>query len=251
MKSSYALLALALLSAPLRAEAPRTLSVTGVGTVQVTPDIASVNYSIVNEGPTTASVSGLIEENKTRVQPTVDYLKRVVGSSGTVTVVPSVSRNFEYDQALNKNVFKGYRVVTSIQVVIEGASNIETNLAKLYDSASIKADETGTPVMSLSQPTRQAATLEAYGLAVKDAVAQAKAQLEPGETLGRALSRGNRAEVPAPSFEMSARAMAPMSADGPGGGSAMVETGKMYVNALSHFIFEVTGDAWRLFQGVN
>jgi len=252
MKITRIALAAALLSSPLGAQelTPRTVSVVGTGLVEVVPDVAAVSYEVKDVG-TDVSVAAetLVEQNKLRVAPTVEYLKEVVGTNGTVTALPTISRVEEYDNTLRQTVFKGYQVVTRIQVELCGEQNIEQNLAKLFDSSKIKADEMSAPQMSLSRPTAKAAHLAATKIAVEDAVDTATAQLEPGEKLGKALQRGNHVEVPSPRYERAAMAMA----DAPGGrvGQAIVQTGKMQVNAVINFVFEVTGEASRLLTGTD
>ena len=252
MRSTRIALAAALLASPLVAQEvkPRLVSVSGAGQVEVVPDVATVSYDITDRGAdVSVSAETLIEQNKTRVAPTVEYLQSVIGSNGTVTALPQISKVLEWDQEGRKQVFKGYQVVTRIQVELCGEQNIADNLGKLFDSSKIKADEMSQPVMSLSRPTAKAAQLQATQLAVQDAVSSASALLEPGEKLGAIVSRGNRAEPPTPVYERAAMRAAP--AGGADVGQAIVQTGKMQVNAVFDFIFEVTGTASRMLTGTD
>src|SRR5581483_3070347 len=80
----------------------------------------------------------------------------------------------------------------------------------------------------------------------------AQAQLEDGEVLGPALQRGYQVAVPAPrvaSARMAApAAAAPMLGAGPGSAAqqAVVESGKVAVDATINFLFSVLGAPARL-----
>lgn len=249
MKLLSLLLVLGTVAAPGWADPPRTVTVTGVGRVEALPDKASLTYTVIDEGNMQVSVSSLVDKNRKRVDPSVQYLKGVVGKEGTVTALPRVQRRYEYDETLRKNVLRGYQVTTTIQVELQGRDAIEQKLGKLFDTSNIKADEIREPVLGLTTKTEADAKRDAYKLAVQSAVDEATAQLEPGENLGQALQRGTRVEVPSPYvYEKAARLAAADAAPG-GAGQAMIETGKIQVHAVTNFIFEVTGKATRLLTG--
>lgn len=246
-------LALSSLLTPAWAETlPRVVTVSGKGTVQVAPDRASVTYQFIDEQrfaaaggvakSAAAAVPSLVRKNNARVAPAVSELKQVVGNDGTVEVLPSIHRMYEYNQQTGKNVLVGYRVVSTIQVKLEGRRPIEQKLGELFDTSRVGADEVSEPVMSLTEPTLSAAQKQANQQAVDDAVATANSQLEKGESLGAALQRGERVNVPSPRLEMASRAMA----DAPSGGQAIVETGKVTVQTMIQFVFEVVGAPARL-----
>lgn len=264
----------------------RTVTVTGSASVPVVPDVANVSYSFINElrldaagGATLtpslaaietpgaapsrqaltaprkkkaepaqaaqATLPEMVAENRARVAPAVAHIKSIVGDRGTVEVLPSVERQVEYNEKTRRQELVGYRIVTNIQVKLEGRDAIEQKLGDLFDSSRIKADEIGEPNMGLTETTQKQATREAYRLAVQDAVDTANSQLEQGETLGAALQRGDRIHVPSPE-PRAMRAMASMESAGGSRGQAVVETGKITVQAVIHFVFEVAGAPVRL-----
>lgn len=244
----------ALTSAAWAQTSPRVVTVSGRGTVNVAPDRATVAYQFIDETRGTqaqpiarSAVPQLVARNNARVAPAVAELKRTVGTDGTVEVAPSVRPIYEYDQKTSRQIRVGYQIVSNVQVKLEGQRPIEQKLDGLFDTSLIGADEVNEPVMSLQPATLSAAQKEANQKAVDDAIAIANSQLEKGESLGSALQRGERVNVPAPRLHLeSARAMA---ADvGPGGsaGTAIVETGKITVQTAIQFVFEVIGTPARL-----
>lgn len=259
MKKSLAVAVVAanLMSSAWAQQAPRVVTVTGQGSVQVAPDKATVTYQFIDEvrlpatgqlasaKPNAAVIPQLVAKNKARTEPAVRELKQLIGADGTVEVMPSVQRLYEYDQKTGRNNLVGYKVVHQVQVCLEGRQPIEAKLGGLFDSSKIGADEMGEPVMGLQEATRLSAARQANEKAVDDAVATANSQLEKGEGLGAALQRGERVNVPAPRPYAAARMESAM-ADAPGGGQALVETGKIAVTSVIHFVFEVVGTPARL-----
>ena len=254
MKTSAILIALALALSPAAwaQNSQRVVTVSGKGTVSVAPDRATVTYQFIDESRGTqaqplakSSVPQLVAKNKARVAPAVTELKRVVGTDGTVEVTPSIRPIYEYDQKNSRQIKVGYQIVSNVQVKLEGKQPIEQKLNGLFDTSRVGADEVGEPVMSLQEGTMSAAQKEANQKAVDDAIATAKSQLEKGESLGAALQRGERVNVPPPPRYEAARAA---MADAPGGssGTAIVETGKITVQTMIQFVFEVVGTPARL-----
>ncbi|MBI5201141.1 MAG: SIMPL domain-containing protein [Elusimicrobia bacterium] len=253
MKKFVSLVVLAALSSSAFAQTVNpVVTVSGKGSVSVAPDCATVTYQFIDETRGTqaqplakTAVPSLVAKNNARVAPAVAELKKVVGTDGTVEVSPTVRPIYEYDQKTSRNIKVGFQVVSNITVKLEGRQPIEQKLNQLFDTSKIGADEVNEPVMDLQEATRATAVREANQKAVDDAIATANSQLEKGESLGRIVQRGERVNVPAPRYEM-ARAMA-ASADAPGGGgTAIVETGKVTVQTAIQFVFEVLGTPARL-----
>ncbi|MBI4348403.1 MAG: SIMPL domain-containing protein [Elusimicrobia bacterium] len=232
---------------------PNVVTVTGRGSVSVDPDCATVTYQFIDEVRGTqaaplakSAVPQLVQKNNARVNPAVAELKRTVGNDGTVEVNPSIQPIYEYDQKTQRQYKVGYKIVSNVQVKLEGRQPIEQKLNQLFDTSKVGADEVGEPVMSLQTATMQSARRQANQKAVDDAVAEATSQLEKGETLGKTLQRGERVNVPTPRYESARAAMAPPMADAPGGGQAVVETGKVTVSTAIQFVFEVLGTPARM-----
>lgn len=231
---------------------PRVVTVTGRGSVSAAPDCATVTYQFVDEVRGTqaqplakSAVPQLVQRNNARVAPAVSELKKTVGNDGTVEVTPSIQPIYEYDQKTQRQYKVGYKIVSSVQVKLDGRQPIEQKLNQLFDTSKVGADEVSEPVMSLQDASMKAARREANQRAVEDAVAEATSQLEKGETLGAPIQRGERVSVPTPRYESMRAAMA----DAPGAapsGQAIVETGKVTVQTAIQFVFEVLGAPARM-----
>lgn len=247
MKSTILSLALiAALSAP--ALASKVVNVAGAGRVQVAPNIARVTITITDAAKLGVAIPTLVEQNNTRVAPTLDFVKQVVGKQGTVTAIPQISQTTKYDNKTNENVKTGHQITTRIEVELRGKAAIEQKLGKLFDSKSIQADNVSNPTLDLSEKSREAAENRAARKAVTNARSKAEARLEKGETLGEAIERGDRVEVSSPRRGV-ARAAAmslEMASDSPSHGQAIVETGKITVQAFVNFVYEVLGLPQRL-----
>lgn len=237
---------LLLAAAAFSAEGPRTVSVTGAGSVEAAPDMAQVSYVIADKAETmagAASVQALAAQNRRRVEPALKYLKEVVGSDGTAEALPRISRLMEYDRKSGRQREIGYEVVTTLTAKLKGKDALDAKLGKLYDSARLKADEAHQAVLGLQEQTMEKAALEAYRKAVKAAVAAAEAQLEPGEELGPALERGEEPRHPGPRPMMMRAALSAAASDE--SAQAVVETGKITVARTIHFVFQVLGSPRR------
>ena len=249
-------LALVLAAAVSAAAAPvvrPTVAVVGRGAVSVAPNIARVTITVTNTAPLTTPVSQIMSENQARVRPSLDYVKEIVGSNGTVTAIPTVAKQTEYDNEKHRNVVTGHSVVTQITVELKGKGAIEQKLGKLFDSSRIDADDISAPTLDLSDASRQAARRRAYGRAVKNARSEAEAQLEAGERLGQAQDRGTGAGLSARggAKSMARLASASLETADMGGGEPVVETGKITVSAATQFVFEVLGVPARLVRKLS
>lgn len=226
----------------------RTLTVTGIGRVEVVPDQAHVTYQVTDEEPAalgqSAAISKAMTSNRKKVQADAAYIKSIIGQDGQVEIVPSVVKDQHYDQKTQKEILDGYKVISTIRVTVQGpADQIDQKLAQLFDSSKVSADDVSEPSFDLSEKAASAAKLQAYKQAVSNGVDTAQAQLEPGEVLGAALQRGYQVQVPRPQYENRAMAAAPMMGAGPGSQAtqAVVESGKVAVEATINFLFSVTG----------
>lgn len=238
-------LAAGLLAAPAAAAPVRTVSVVGTGSVQVVPNVASVSVQIVNQGGVKAAPMTLAQENQARVAESLPVIKELVGRSGTVRVVPSISKVTAYNRSTGETEFKGYQALTQIQVTLRGEAAVAGKLGALFDASRIKADEVSVTGIGLSDRREAAAKRRALSKAMADARNQAEAQLEKGEKLGAALSRGQAVQVHAPRMARAAVAQSlEMAADGGSGMTA--ELGRVTVPAQTTVTYAVKGKAKRL-----
>lgn len=247
MKSLLIAGVLALAAAPARAaEAPRVVTITETANIAVVPDVMKVRYTVVNEADLATPIVQLVDEHNRRVTPTKEYLEKVCGKDG-VCAIPQVRKVQKYNKEKQQYEVVGNQIVTTIEATLEGEKNIEANLGKLFDSNHLKADDIGSPVPSLSDDRLAEAKRQGFKQNTKNAVANASALLEPGETLGRILQRGDEVSTPAmPAYRetadfapMAARAAAPS-------GEITVDTGRQTVRVVNRFLFEVNGQPNRL-----
>jgi uncharacterized protein YggE len=209
------------------ADAPRTISVSGEGKVKVKADKAQMTCTFEDKCGPNEQVAVAVDASKKRAVPAVDYLKSVVGKDGKVCTTTSIQRVDEYSQdpktGQGSYKFVGHKVITTVSVTLEGEGAVETKLAKLYDTSSVKADSIGTPTTGLSEERQRTAELAATKIAIKDAKERAEAQLEDGEQLGSALTRSTSRGYARPMYE--ARAMA-----APGGRAPQQPDGQALVD---------------------
>lgn len=247
MKSLLIAGALALAAPSARAaEAPRVVTITETANIAVVPDVMKVRYTVVNEADLATPIAQLVDEHNKRVAPTKEYLEKVCGKDG-VCAIPQVRKVQKYNKEKQQYETVGNQIVTTVEAVLEGERNIETNLGKLFDSNQLKVDDIGSPVPSLSDGRLAEARREGFKQNTKNAVADASALLEPGETLGRILQRGDQVSTPSiPAYRETAD-FAPMAAarSAPSG-EITVETGRQTVRVVNRFLFEVEGRPDRL-----
>ncbi len=94
----------------------RTLSVTGTGTVNMTPDIAYINIGVHTEKP---AATDAVAENTTQTQQVVDALKAAgVDVKDIQTTNFSIYPNTQFDPQTNQKIGTTYVVDNTVNVTV-------------------------------------------------------------------------------------------------------------------------------------
>jgi len=185
-------------SAPIATAEPmlwtQTISVTGNGTVQITPDRVTFNVGVQTVAPT---VDAAVNENNAKVAAVIAALKKAGATDKELrTANFFINPQQEYNNQGQLPRIIGYQVSNTITVT---RTDIASAGRLLQAAISAGVNQASGLSFEVSDPKRgrdeglQAAFADARGKA--SALAQAA-----GRTLGRALSinEGTRAEVPRP-----------------------------------------------------
>jgi uncharacterized protein len=170
----------------------RSLNVTGVGTVMLTPDIAYINIGVHTESPTATEA---VAANNTQTQQVVDALKTAgVAAKDIRTSNFSIYPNTQYDPQTNQKLSTTYVVDNTVYVTVR-------NLAQLGDllDTSVKAGANNVNSIQFDVADKDPATKQARDQAVKDAQTQAQELAKAaGVSLGAVQSISYNNSVPTP-----------------------------------------------------
>jgi hypothetical protein len=145
----------------------RTLSVTGSGTVTLTPDIAYINIGVHNEMPTAAEA---VTANNTQTQQVIDALKKSgVEAKDIRTTNFSIYPNIQYDPQTNQKIGTTYVVDNTVYVTVRHIDK----LGDLLD-ATVQAGANSINSIQFDVEDKTAAIKQAREEAVKDAKLQAQ-----------------------------------------------------------------------------
>ena len=145
----------------------RTLSVTGTGTVNLTPDVAYINIGVHTEAPT---ASEAVATNTDHTQQVVEALKKSgVDEKDIRTTNFSIWPNTQYDPQTGKQTTTTYVVDNTVYVTIR-------QLDKLGDllDASVQAGANSVNSIQFDLADKTQAIKQGRDQAVKDARAQAQ-----------------------------------------------------------------------------
>ncbi len=173
----------------------RSLNVSGMGTVILTPDIAYINIGVHSEAPTAAEA---VAANNTQTQQVVDALKGAgVAAKDIRTSNFSIYPNTQYDPQTNEKLGTTYVVDNTVYVTVR---NLDS-LGDLLDTA-VKAGANNVNSIQFDVADKNPAMKQARDQAVKDAQTQAEELAKTaGVSLGslQSISYGN--SVPTPIME--------------------------------------------------
>ena len=145
----------------------RLLSVTGSGTVMLTPDVAYLNIGVHTEMPT---ASEAVSANNAQTQKVIDALQKSgVDAKDIRTTNFSIYPNVQYDPQTNQKVGTTYVVDNSVYVTSHDISK----LGDLLD-ATVSAGANSVNSIQFDVEDKTAATKQARDAAVKDARTQAR-----------------------------------------------------------------------------
>jgi uncharacterized protein len=173
----------------------RSLSVSGMGTVMLTPDIAYINIGVHSEAPTAAEA---VAANNTQTQQVVDALKAAgVAAKDIRTTNFSIYPNTQYDPQTNQKLGTTYVVDNTVYVTVRKLDS----LGDLLDTA-VKAGANNVNSIQFDVADKNPAMKQARDQAVKDAETQAQELAKTaGVTLGGIQSITYNNSVPTPIME--------------------------------------------------
>ena len=184
----------------------RTLNVNGIGTSNLTPDIAYIYIGVHNEG---ATASEVVSANKVQTNAVLDALKKAgVDDKDLRTTNFSIYPSQQYDAA-GKSTGTTYMVDNTVYVTVR---NLDGLGSLLDDTIAAGANSINSIQFDVADKT--AAVKEARAKAVEDAKTQAKELADAaGISLGGIQSISFYDNSPVP-----------MAAGKGGGGGAMADT---------------------------
>ncbi len=148
------------------APAQRLLSVTGSGTVSLTPDVAYINIGVHTEMDT---ASAAVSSNNNQTQKVIDALENAgIDAKDIRTTNFSIYPNAQYDPQTNQKVGTTYVVDNTVYVT----SHDIAKLGALLD-ATVSAGANSVNSIQFDVADKTAAIKQARDAAVKDARTQA------------------------------------------------------------------------------
>lgn len=206
----------------------RTITVTGSGTVDMTPDVAYINIGVHTDMPT---ASESVKENSSQTQKVIEALKQFgVDAKDIRTTYFSIYPNVQYDPQTNQKIRTTYVVDNSVYVTVHQINN----LGDLLD-ATVTAGANSVNSIQFDVADKTAFAKQARDAAVKDARTQAE---ELAAAAGVSLGSVQRVEfyntIPTPII----------SGYGKGGGggadaSVPIQTGQLTLTVNVNISYEI------------
>ena len=101
---------------------PRYITVSGEGKVYITPDIALMELSVVNEGD---DIAVIVQKNTERTNAVIDAIKKLgIEEKDIKTTQYNLAPRYEWIQDTGERVFKGYIMTQSIRVKVRDFTKI-------------------------------------------------------------------------------------------------------------------------------
>ena len=207
----------------------RELSVTGIGTVSMVPDIAYINIGVHTEKPAAADA---VTENTTQTQQVVEALKGAgVDVKDIQTTNFSIYPNTVFDPQTNLKVGTTYVVDNTVNVTVRALDK----LGDLLDTT-VKAGANNVNSIQFDVADKTKALKQARDLAVKDALTQAQElSATAGITLGEVQTISFFNNVPGPVVDAFGK--------GGGGGVAQaavpIQSGQMILTVTVNMSYEI------------
>ena len=193
----------------------RTVTVSGNGSVDAVPDIATVNLGVQTQA---ATARDALTQNNTQMQALINALENAgVANKDVQTQTFNIQPNYKQDTNGTTSTVTGYTVTNSVQVTVRNLANMGSLLDAAVTAGSNQVNGITFDFSNPSQLTDQARTA-----AMQDA--QHKAQQlaqQVNATLGPVVSINENSQQPIPynALRMSAQASVPVQ---PGSQSVQV-----------------------------
>ncbi len=207
----------------------RTLTVTGTGTVKLTPDVAYINIGVHTEMPT---ASEAMASNNNQTQQVIDALKNAgVDPKDIQTTNFSIYPNNQVDPQTGKQIGTTYVVDNTVYVTIHQIDKLGSIL-----DATVTAGANSVNSIQFDVADKSQAIQQAHDQAIKDARSQAQAIASAaGVSLGNLQTLSFYDNVPTPM----------MDAFGKGGGVAAaspavpINPGQMTLMVTVNMTYEI------------
>lgn len=206
----------------------RTISVSAEGKVTATPDLASVNFSVVTEAKTAKEAQ---TKNTEKMNAVIDYLKSIGIESKDIKTT-SYSLYPRYDYPNGRSVLVGYVLNNSLNVKIRDFDIIGDLMAKSVD---LGINQVGDVQFSIENPDQLKA--EAGELAMKNAKEKAtRLATQAGVSLGKIITFS---ESSSDYYPMPYYAKAEGMGMGGGGVTPQIEQGSQEIKVTANISFEI------------
>ena len=200
----------------------RSVSVSGQGQVKVTPDIATITFSVESRGTDLTSVQG---DNATRTQAVIDKLKSLgIADADLQTTGYNVSPQYDRDQKLT-----GYVVTNGVRAVVRKIGSLGATI-----DAAVGAGANRVYGVSFDVANKADAMTHAREAAVADARGKAEQYAKlTGVTLGGPLQISETATAMP---YQAVPAAAPAAGAAP---TTPIETGQGTISLTVQIIYEI------------
>lgn len=207
----------------------RTIAVSAEGKVVATPDLATINFSVVTETKTAKEAQ---KKNTEKMNSVIEYLKSVGIESKDIKTT-SYYLYPKYDYSNGRSVLIGYILTNSINIKIREFDVVGDLIAKSVD---IGINQVGDVQFSIENPDKLKA--EAGEIAMKNAKEKASRLVaQAGVSLGKitTFSESDTGNYPIPYYSMKADGI------GMGGGESapQIEQGSQEIRVVANIVFEI------------
>lgn len=218
-----------------------SISVSGMAERKVTPDEAHLN---VNVGATAAKVETAKAEHDKKLRTVMDIAKKAaIDEAQMKTLNSSIQPQYRYEN--NKQIFKGYRVQTSLDITVKKVEVIGDLMEKLSSAGLETSDsqEWGS-LLNVSYTVANPDKVRDDMLA--DAIKNARSKADnmasaAGGSVGRVIqiNEGSAPSFNFPPMPMMARGKVMAMAASDGAAPMAPPVGEQVVNAQVNVIFEL------------
>lgn len=207
----------------------RTLSVTGSGKADATPDVSYLTLSVETLAK---NASQAVKDNAVTTNKVIQVIKAKLGKNDKVSTAGySLAPVYEYNNQTNKSEFKGYRASNSIIVKAHNLKEIGTII-----DATAEAGLNNIESLSFDTTKRDEFRRQALTQAVNDAKTTAETLAKAaGVKITRILQLSPSFDYPVPVYRDYALAKEAVPAAPP----TPIEPGDISVSASVNIVFEI------------
>lgn len=204
----------------------KTITVSAEGRVVASPDMASVNFSVITEAKTAKEVR---EKNTVKMNSVIEYVKGI-GIDPKDIKTTSYYLYPKYDYPNGRSILTGYTLTNSINIKVRDFSVLGDLIAKSVD---LGINQIGDVQFSIENPDDSKA--QAGAIAMKNAREKAKRLADQAEVrLGKIVTFSeSSSEYPTPYYYAKAEGL------GMGGEAPQIEQGSQEVRVVANIIFEI------------